>query len=1230
MSPQPTENRSRRTRKVLKSSLLLGLMLTLGTLVWERTDRGGASGSISRVTMPPRPALPPLPSELPSSMEERRALQKIWQDALDHDGRVMEPGVAVAATGLSSRHSLQLALDEVFALGLGEPSRLGRIKPRANRGELEKFAVERSAAGGASTYPILYIKDAPRLPGNARIATGEIIAALQPGVPAAEIAKAYGLRALPEGSSMVGLTRFIALNAFRALELVPKLAADPRIALVDHDLMKPVQPKQREKPNDTLFKDQWAVLPNLDLTEPQGDAFNIGLFPNIGDSLLLPTAAPVWGDFDDSDSGIRGRGIRVGIIDDGLELNHPDMQAGMAPVGEHRSYDMVEQVPQFPGEILPPRIQGSSGAEPLRITGSNRAHGVNVAGIIGARANNNIGTAGVAPNSTLVGVRAFSYSLIDGQFAAPDPTFYKPVPGDLLSPTQDVIIAAAFALSANDFSAGSFPSKKVYEDTIYEADIESFADAGAGLLMHVKNIGFGAPDNLGVLDAPGPEVAGYFRNGIYTAGARARASRDGRLGLGTVFVHPAGNGRYSVLDNANNDGYANAREAITVGALGRVGGVLETAADAVSIVSEWGANLTVVAPGGGSYWGGKTANSRLNDGRPMRAVLTTLASINGQPAVVPIATSDWTANDPLKPPTATTPAIPPLFGLNKGGTVANEYSDGNYTKRFQGTSAAAAHVSGVVALMFEANPRLSWLDVQNILIRTARNHLDPDAYALDPTAADPPKRLDGVDITDPADPVLIDRDWRKNGGHLWFNHKYGAGLVDAGRAVAEAARGILLPTQTEMRAVEIFSSSQLPVPDATGTATNVTPGLAEMTLSPGVTQDFVITQVQLRIDRILGPNIGELGITLVSPSGMESTLLEPRFDFTDDMIDWTFSSLRHWGESGSGSWKIQFRDFFKDEGTSTLDDMKVNSNLPGETGSPRVTLILHGFDRPSIPRITRPASDVAAAPTVVEVVRGEAFTYTMAAGSQPTTWFVTDPLVTANTAGLPPGLRLGIISPSEATTYLPSRLITGRTNAPLGARFDVEVQAANAGGITPVHYLQFVIVPPAGSDPFTQWGDFHFPPSSVGNPLALGSADGDGDGAINVLEYALGTSPVVADAAGATTFAKDASDQWNFTFKRYPTRGVKYELQVSNTLEAGSWVTVVLSDPALTAPAPGAGGIPVSSDAGYTVTEGALVPAGAEPQSSHHVVTVVNNPTTPPPLYYRVKVTPPRDPMNPQ
>jgi hypothetical protein len=90
------------------------------------------------------------------------------------------------------------------------------------------------------------------------------------------------------------------------------------------------------------------------------------------------------------------------------------------------------------------------------------------------------------------------------------------------------------------------------------------------------------------------------------------------------------------------------------------------------------------------------------------------------------------------------------------------YSATDCTDTFNGTSAAAPIVSGVVAMMLQANANLTWRDVQAILIVTAQKN-----HASDPG-------------------------WAQNGRGLWVNHNYGFGMVDAERAVGTAVGWPLL------------------------------------------------------------------------------------------------------------------------------------------------------------------------------------------------------------------------------------------------------------------------------------------------------------------------------------------------------------------------------------------------------------------------------------------------------
>jgi subtilisin family serine protease len=79
-----------------------------------------------------------------------------------------------------------------------------------------------------------------------------------------------------------------------------------------------------------------------------------------------------------------------------------------------------------------------------------------------------------------------------------------------------------------------------------------------------------------------------------------------------------------------------------------------------------------------------------------------------------------------------------------------------------GTSFACLVVSGVVALILEANPNLSWRDVQGILATRPLPHSTSDSDIAEDTLA------------------------HVNGAGLWYSNLYGFGIINAGAAVLAA------------------------------------------------------------------------------------------------------------------------------------------------------------------------------------------------------------------------------------------------------------------------------------------------------------------------------------------------------------------------------------------------------------------------------------------------------------
>jgi len=194
------------------------------------------------------------------------------------------------------------------------------------------------------------------------------------------------------------------------------------------------------------------------------------------------------------------------------------------------------------------------------------------------------------------------------------------------------------------------------------------------------------------------------------------------------------------------------------------------------------------------------------------------------------------------------------------------YSSGDYTSSFGGTSSASPLAAGVVGLMLDANPDLTWRDVQHVLIHSARK--------CDPGAAS----------------------WTTNATGLPVSYDYGFGACDAGAATALAA------TWTNVGAEVVVDTGSLPVnvaiPDNNTT---------------GVTQNVEIpdniriesVEVLLNIDTTY---VGDLRIFLTAPSGTTSLLANNRSDGQDDYVNYIFTSLRHWDEPSAGTWTLNISD----------------------------------------------------------------------------------------------------------------------------------------------------------------------------------------------------------------------------------------------------------------------------------------------------------------------------------
>lgn len=217
-----------------------------------------------------------------------------------------------------------------------------------------------------------------------------------------------------------------------------------------------------------------------------------------------------------------------------------------------------------------------------------------------------------------------------------------------------------------------------------------------------------------------------------------------------------------------------------------------------------------------------------------------------------------------------------IVTTDRTGTAG--YDSGDYTDSFNGTSAAAPMVSGVIALMLEANPNLGYRDIQEILAYSARQ----------------------TDSLDSGWEINGANNW--NGGGLHVSHDYGFGLVDAHAAVRLAETWQSQSTYSNETGVSASSSftNGLAIPDGDTTGISDT-----LTMGAGLQIDFV--EVELNLTH---PFRGDLVVTLTSPDGTESVLVNRPGNGSDDgnNIVFTLSSTHHWGETSAGNWTLTVKD----------------------------------------------------------------------------------------------------------------------------------------------------------------------------------------------------------------------------------------------------------------------------------------------------------------------------------
>ncbi|CAH7681036.1 peptidase S8/S53 domain-containing protein [Phakopsora pachyrhizi] len=279
------------------------------------------------------------------------------------------------------------------------------------------------------------------------------------------------------------------------------------------------------------------------------------------------------------------------------------------------------------------------------------------------------------------------------------------------------------------------------------------------------------------------------------------------------------------------------------------------------------------------------------------------------------------------------------------------------TDRHGGTSAAAPLGAGILALVLEARPELTWRDVQHLVVSTAI------PFSLD------------------------DPEWQKTATGKWYNHKYGFGNMDAYRIVEGAKTWKLVKPQAWWKSPNVNANSQ-PV---TGQGANSTITVEQSNLDAAnfETLEHITVAVNVKHKRR-----GNVRVMLISPHGTVSVLAaHRRFDeATTGFPGWVFMTVKHWGESAAGSWTLSVQDRFIGSGSDgTFEDWALG--LWGECKDPSKQEL---FKMPDDKEILLPPSPVSgvALETVMPLLSASiAAAEAAAAGSQPTPYKNPPPVV---------------------------------------------------------------------------------------------------------------------------------------------------------------------------------------------------------------------------------------------
>ena len=496
--------------------------------------------------------------------------------------------------------------------------------------------------------------------------------------------------------------------------------------------------------------------------------------------------------------GITGDGVKVSIVDDGLELAHEDLIDNVIS----GSWDFVNA--------------DSDPTQPSTYAGGG--HGTSVAGLIAAVGWNNKGVRGIAPEASIFGANFIENQASGNEAKALGVNSPGGVTADIYN------MSYGYGVGGSSYNLRSF---------LTSTNEAKFVN--------------------GVENLRGGKGALYIKS----SGNDYGSSSTNMCGTGQPLSCTE-----TTIDETNQSPYV-----VVVGALD---------ADGVKTTYSTPGSSVWVSGFGGEYGYDSSIFSGLSDNIYDPAMMT----VDRSSCSLGYSRNDTGGNR-----------------FNREGYNYTEQttlnSDCNYNSSFNGTSSAAPTVSGVIALMLEANPNLTWRDVKHLLVTTS-----------DKVDASRTHNQQG----------LVQYGWTQNSAGYEHHNWYGFGQINASAAVT-AAQSYTANSRGTWASSGYQSSGTLNVslPDLTVTSNAIS------VTKPNGSNDFVeFVRVSLSFNHASAKTVG---VRLTSPDGTTINLMQPYTNVNNPgSISFDIGVSGFYGESIEGNWTIDLTDYVGDDVTGILSN----------------------------------------------------------------------------------------------------------------------------------------------------------------------------------------------------------------------------------------------------------------------------------------------------------------------